>query len=210
VSGSFFVNNAQDGVTLRAPGGNLAKVVAALNAHAGVHLLSHGSGTVQGSTIAANAERGVHVETGFDLDLPSAVKKTVIVGNGADGIVVVANTVGMLLDGNSSAANGGHGIALMNAPDQTAITKNALVGNVRDGLFVDVAVQRTAVTQNSATGNAGSGLNVDNTLSTLTKNLAVGNLLSGIRTPSGAIDGGGNKAHDNLTPQQCTPPIVCP
>lgn len=210
VSASFFVGNGVDGIVLRAPGGVLTNLVSALNLQAGVHLLSNGDGKLQRGIVAANGKDGVRIEGAFGVNAPSAVKKSVIVGNGMDGIVVAANAVGMLFDGNVSAANGGHGVALMSAPDQTTLKKNALVGNVRDGLFVDVAVQTTAVTQTSALGNGGSGLNVDNVLSTLTKNLAVGNFLSGIRTPSGATDGGGNKAHDNIAPQQCTPPIACP
>ena len=131
-------------------------------------------------------------------------------GNAEDGVVVTADTVGMIFEGNVSGGNGGHGIALQSHPDSTTLKKNQLIGNVRDGVFVDVAVQTTAIVQNAAFGNGVSGFNVDNTTSTLTKNLVVANLASGIRTPFGAVDGGGNQAHDNLGSPQCTPPIACP
>lgn len=64
--------------------------------------------------------------------------------------------------------------------------------------------------QNKAFGNGTSGLNVGIAAATLAKNSAVGNQLSGITTPFGAIDGGGNTARDNVNDPQCTAPIVCP
>ncbi|MEO7438406.1 MAG: hypothetical protein ABI080_23215, partial [Candidatus Binatia bacterium] len=102
------------------------------------------------------------------------------------------------------------GIALMSSAAGTTLTKNDLVGNGSDGLFVDVIVQATAIVQNKAFGNGNSGLNVDIAAATLTKNVAVGNALDGIRTPFGAIDGGGNTARDNVNDPQCTAPIHCP
>jgi hypothetical protein len=210
VSASFFANNAQNGIALRAPGGTLTNVVAAGNVQAGVRLLSNGDGKLQGGTIARNGTDGVRIEGGFGVQAPASVKKTVIVGNVADGIAIAVSTVGLVLDGNVSAGNGSHGVALRTAPDQTTVKKNVLTGNTSDGLFIDTTVQTTAVTQTSASGNGGSGLNVDAAGSTLAKNVAVANLLNGIRTPFGAIDSGGNKAHDNVAPEQCTPPIVCP
>ncbi len=210
VTDSLFVGNVLEGFGSRGRGTLLTNVVAATNGGAGVRLGPDGDGRLQKSIVAGNGGDGVQITDGFGVSVPSAVKKTVIVGNRMDGIVVATNPVGMILEGNVAGANGGHGVALMSTPDRTTINKNMLVGNVSDGVFVDVAVQATSITRNTAPGNGGSGLNVDAAASTLAKNLAVANVLSGIRTPFGAIDGGGNEAHDNIAPQQCTPPIACP
>jgi hypothetical protein len=212
VKSSIFFGNGLDGIAtgVGAQGAALTKIVSAGNGEAGVESFSVSNSKLERSVIAANFADGVRLAAVVGVSAPAAVSKSIIVGNAEDGVVVTADTVGVIFDGNVSGGNGGHGIALQNHPDHTTLKKNQLIGNVRDGLFVDVPVQTTAIVQNAAVSNGVSGFNVDNATSTLTKNLAVANLASGIRTPSGASDGGGNQAHDNLASPQCTPPIACP
>lgn len=185
-------------------------MVAAVNGGVGVRFVTAGTGQLAKSLVAANTGDGVRLDDAFGALAPVILKKNEVVGNGANGILLAASAVGAILDGNLAGGNGGRGIALMSNPAATTLAKNDLVGNATDGLFVDVIVPATTVVQNRAVGNGGSGLNVDIAAATLTKNVAVGNQLNGIRTPFGAIDGGGNTARDNLADPQCEAPISCP
>jgi hypothetical protein len=210
VKSSIFCGNGGRGINVRARGSVVTNVVSAMNGDAGVRLSEGGGIKLERSIVARNFTDGVQVDDPIVVAVPSLLKKNVIVGNAEDGVITTTDAVGMVFDGNVSGGNGRHGIALTDHPLGTVLKKNQLIGNAGDGLFVDVPVQATAIVQNGALGNVGSGLNVDNTTSTLAKNRAVANLLNGIRTPFGAIDGGGNVADDNLAPPQCTPPIGCP
>ena len=88
------------------------------------------------------------------------------------------------------------------------MTKNTAIGNGGNGLFVDSVVGATTVTGNTADGNA-DGITVESATTTVAKNVADGNLDMGIDAPSGAIDGGGNKARHNGGAADCSPAIAC-
>ncbi len=107
VTASFFVGNGRDGLVAGAPGTVLTKIVSAQNVQAGVHLRSSGNGTLQGSIIAANREDGVRIDDTFGVLAPSVVKKSLIVGNQTDGIVLSANSVGISSTRTASAATAG-------------------------------------------------------------------------------------------------------
>ncbi|MEO6028037.1 MAG: right-handed parallel beta-helix repeat-containing protein [Candidatus Binatia bacterium] len=210
IKASVFYGNESDGLRVNDASAVLTNVVAAVNGGVGVRFVTAGTGQLAKSLVAANTGDGVRLDDAFGALAPVILKKNEVVGNGANGILLAASAVGAILDGNLAGGNGGRGIALMSNPAATTLAKNDLVGNATDGLFVDVIVQATTVVQNRAVGNGGSGLNVDIAAATLTKNVAVGNQLNGIRTPFGAIDGGGNTARDNLADPQCEAPISCP
>jgi hypothetical protein len=208
VSSSFFVANTGDGLTSKAPGGNLSNVTSAGNVGIGIRLTGSGNGKLQGGTVAANGNAGILIDGAFATLAPSIVKKTLIAGNENDGINLQANSTAMTFDSNFSGGNGNNGILLTNEPQATIVKRNVCVGNAGSGVLLDPDVTATSIVKNAAIGNVGAGFEIF-PFSTLAKNTAVGNAGFGISTPGGATDGGGNTAHDNGGAPQCSSPLVC-
>lgn len=210
VKASLFVGNEGGGLLTNGGSAVVTSVVATGNGGVGVFFVTAGTGQLTKSLAAANAGTGVRIADAFGVLAPVTIKKNEAFGNWGDGFLVASSAVGAVVDGNLSAGNAGRGVALTSNPAGTTVAKNDLVGNGSNGLFVDVSVGPTAIVQNKAIGNGTAGVSVGIATATLTKNSAVGNQLSGIQTPFGAIDGGGNTARDNVNDPQCTAPIVCP
>jgi nitrous oxidase accessory protein NosD len=85
----------------------------------------------------------------------------------------------------------------------TVVRHNVLRGN-RDGIFVLETAQNTLIQDNLALASEDDGIDVDSPLTTLTGNHALHNGDLGIEAVFGVSDGGGNKAHGNGNPAQCT------
>ena len=73
-----------------------------------------------------------------------------------------------------------------------------------DGITVDAEARHTILRRNSASQSNDDGFDVEGSTTKLTKNSAVRNRDLGIEAVRGVIDGGGNIAHHNGDPRQCT------
>jgi hypothetical protein len=207
ISASFFVGTGGDGLDSQAARLAASKLVATLNDGSGVVLAGAEGASLKASTLAATGAAGVRIQA----PLPAAAVTTNLAGgNSGDGIALAAQGSGYAIGGNTVGGNGGHGIAVLGTSSANATAKNTAIGNSANGVFVDTAAGATTVAANRAIGNGGYGIAVDVAAGTLAKNVAIANVLSGITTPFGATDGGGNKARDNAVEPQCGPPISCP
>src|SRR6185369_8588474 len=114
VKSSICFGNGFDGIAIGtgAQGVALTKIVSAGNGRAGVESFSVNNSKLERSVIAANFADGVRLAAVVGVSAPAVVSKSMIVGNVGDGVVVTADTVGLIFDGNVSGGNGGHGIAL--------------------------------------------------------------------------------------------------
>jgi parallel beta-helix repeat protein len=65
-------------------------------------------------------------------------------------------------------------------------------------------VSNTLLERNIAIGAGDDGIDVDSTTTSLRRNTANRNGDLGIEAVPGVIDGGGNQAHGNGNPAQCT------
>lgn len=204
VSGTFAVANGGDGVAVRALNTTLTNITSTANAANGITVIPAAStATIQSSTVAGNQQDGIRA----DAD-QVAVSKTTVAGNLLDGVETRSSGAGVTLAGNVADGNGGDGLGIHELSQANAMTKNTAIGNGGNGLFVDSVVGATTVTGNTADGNA-DGITVESATTTVAKNVADGNLDMGIDAPSGAIDGGGNKARHNGGAADCSPAIAC-
>jgi parallel beta-helix repeat protein len=73
-----------------------------------------------------------------------------------------------------------------------------------DGVTVDAEARHTILRRNSASQSKDDGFDVEGSTTKVTKNSAVRNRDLGIEAVPGVIDGGGNIAHHNGDPRQCT------
>jgi parallel beta-helix repeat protein len=73
-----------------------------------------------------------------------------------------------------------------------------------DGVAVDAEARHTILRRNSASRSNDDGFDVEGSTTKLTKNRAVRNRDLGIEAVRGVIDGGGDIAHHNGDPRQCT------
>ena len=73
-----------------------------------------------------------------------------------------------------------------------------------DGIAVDAEAKHTILRRNSASHSRDDGFDVEGSTTKITKNSAVRNRDLGIEAVRGVIDGGGNIAHHNGDPRQCT------
>jgi parallel beta-helix repeat protein len=204
ISDTFAVSNGGDGFAVRSIDTQLTKTTATTNAGNGVSVTSEATtAKVQASTAARNQLDGILAEADTD-----TIAKSTIAGNVLDGVETRSPGTGATLAGNVADGNGGDGLGIHEASHTNAMTKNVATGNGGNGLFVDSTVGPTTVAGNTADGNV-DGITVASTTATLTKNVAEGNLDMGIDAPSGRIDGGGNKAHDNGGAADCSNGISC-
>ena len=73
-----------------------------------------------------------------------------------------------------------------------------------DGMRVDAGTDGTVLERNLAFGAGDDGIQVDSAAAVLTGNAAFFNHDLGIEAVAGVTDGGGNRAHGNGNPAQCT------
>jgi parallel beta-helix repeat protein len=85
----------------------------------------------------------------------------------------------------------------------TVVRHNLLRAN-GDGVFVLDTAENTLIEGNLALASQDDGIDVDSPSTTLTGNHALNNSDLGIEAVFGVTDGGGNKAHGNGNPAQCT------
>jgi parallel beta-helix repeat protein len=116
----------------------------------------------------------------------------------AHNVVVDARHVGITLGIHDPFIGGAHNTVL----------GNLVKGSRVDGIVVVRKDHGSLLTGNTVIGSGDDGFDVDSRTTTLTGNRAVRNDDHGIETVFGVIDGGGNKAHGNGNPLQCTN-IVC-
>ena len=84
------------------------------------------------------------------------------------------------------------------------VRRNRVRGAGRDGFYVAAKDGHSLLRRNTAIGARGDGFDVNSRSATLTRNQAAHNGGLGIEAVAGVIDGGGNRAHANGDPLQCT------
>ena len=88
------------------------------------------------------------------------------------------------------------------------VRRNVVRDSHVDGFLVGKKDRHSLLKHNVAKGAGDDGFDIESRSTTLTRNRAVRNADLGIEAVPSVIDGGGNRAHDNGDPRQCTN-IVC-
>jgi parallel beta-helix repeat protein len=114
-----------------------------------------------------------------------------------------------LVSGNVVGRARGTGIRLGVPPDvfggdDTVVRGNLVKRSGDDGFLVAEKDDHSVLKRNIARRNGDDGFDVESDSATLTRNRAVRNADLGIEAVAGVTDGGGNKAHGNGDPAQCT------
>jgi parallel beta-helix repeat protein len=143
------------------------------------------------------------------------VRHNLVTGTGFFGDPETAG-LGLFIDGGDSNAvdanvvNGGRGPALFvaqweapSAPSHTTLTGNVANSRADDGIRVESGAVETLVARNLADRNGDDGIDVA-AGTTVARNSADHNHDLGIEAAPGVTDGGGNRAHGNGDPRQCT------
>jgi parallel beta-helix repeat protein len=89
-------------------------------------------------------------------------------------------------------------------PNRTAVRGNVVRDAGADGVRVDATTEGTVLERNHAFGAGEDGIQVDSASASLTRNSAFFNHDLGIEAVPGVTDGGGNRAHGNGNPVQCS------
>ena len=89
-------------------------------------------------------------------------------------------------------------------PNRIAVRGNVVRDAGADGVRVDAATEGTVLERNHAFGDGDDGIQVDSASASLTSNSAFFNHDLGIEAVPGVTDGGGNRAHGNGNPAQCS------
>jgi parallel beta-helix repeat protein len=127
--------------------------------------------------------------------------------------IAVEGGRGNLVVGNVVGRARGTGIRLGVPPDvfggdDTVVRRNLVKRSGDDGFLVAEKDDHSVLKRNIARRNGDDGFDVESDSATLTRNRAVRNGDLGIEAVAGVTDGGGNKAHGNGDPAQCSN-IVC-
>lgn len=118
-----------------------------------------------------------------------------------------------VIDSNSVSGDRTQGIRIgapaalvpTNRPtDGNVVTANLVTGSGLDGFAVDPVATGTIVDGNTASSNGGDGLMIQSASTTVRSNAANDNANYGIEAVAGVTDGGGNTAHGNRGPAQCS------
>ncbi|HVD96870.1 MAG TPA: T9SS type A sorting domain-containing protein [Cytophagaceae bacterium] len=145
------------------------------------------------------------IPNGFDVNTagPSTIKGLVIknftafavIINGTNGNSILGNYIGIDVDGNTIAANGFHGLTLVNSDNNTiggtaAIDRNVISGNSQHGISIESGSDNNTILGNyiglNAAGNADKGngqhgIYIDNSIGNIiNQNIISGNTLNGI------------------------------
>ena len=125
-----------------------------------------------------------------------------------DGIAI-ENGSGNLVARNVILDARKHGIYLgLNEPPiggvDNVVRRNVARGSGEDGFKVRSKDHHSLLKGNLARRSGDDGFDVESSSTKLVRNRAVGNDDLGIEAVPGVIDGGGNQAHGNGNPAQCT------
>jgi parallel beta-helix repeat protein len=199
------------------------------NPHNGINIGESSRSLIKGNVFSRNGDEGVLVEGGARFRLTrnrfarngggitlgpsnrSVVARNRIVGGGdgirvekghdnlvAANLVVRTRHVGITLGIHDPFIGGAHNL----------VRGNVVRRSRGDGIVVVRKDRHSALIRNVVTRSGDDGFDVDSPTTTLTGNRARRNADLGIEAVFGVIDGGGNKAHGNGNPLQCTN-IVC-
>jgi parallel beta-helix repeat protein len=100
------------------------------------------------------------------------------------------------------------GMTLVDSDDNTIRSNRFVDQRGGDGLAIDANSDRNLVLRNVASNNRGNGIHTDNPTTFFRGNVANDNGQRGIDAPTGAVDGGGNRAAGNGDPAECLG-VVC-
>jgi parallel beta-helix repeat protein len=194
------------------------------NAHNGINTSHSRRNLIKGNLFSRNGDEAILMEGGnhFQVTANRVVRngagitlgpgsRNVITRNrvfrGRDGIriekgrgnlvahnLVVAAQVGIRLGIHEPFIGGTHNV----------LRRNLVRDSRRDGFVVVKKDTHSLLVGNIAKGAGDDGFDVESRSATLTSNLAVRNADLGIEAVFGVINGGGNKAHGNGNPLQCT------
>jgi parallel beta-helix repeat protein len=126
------------------------------------------------------------------------------------GVVLWEGHDDLFADNRVFENGGAGGIAMTDAHDNV-IARNHVMRNTADGIEVGPTFHDPSnilVEANRAQGNGDDGIDVEAPGTTVTTNLAAGNLDLGIEAVPGVIDGRANRAFHNGNPLQCLN-VVC-
>lgn len=165
--------------------------------------------TVVGNAVTRNPNRGIAVSANTNAVLSNVVGDAGIFLNFSNGSRVEGNfsygvdRAGIGLQNSSNNAIRGNtttrnseGIGIHEGSQDNVIQRNWSSGNSDFGIQVDLGSTGNSILNNVANANGAEGIHVDQPLTTVTGNTANRNGGFGIYAP-GAVDGGGNTAHDN-------------
>jgi parallel beta-helix repeat protein len=89
-------------------------------------------------------------------------------------------------------------------PNRTTVRGNVVRDAGGDGVLVDAGTEGTVLERNLVFAASDDGIRADSAAAVLTRNGAFFNHDLGIEAVPGVTDGGGNRAHGNGNPAQCT------
>jgi parallel beta-helix repeat protein len=199
------------------------------NAQPGIHVaFDSNNNLIMGNVISRN-DPGIALERADR----NRVRRNRFVGNGASVLIVPGSrnviSRNRILRGDSGIGiEGGRGnlvarnilvrprrtgvyLAIQHPPiggTNNVVRRNLVKGSGGDGFLVRQEDHRSLLKHNVAKRAGDDGFDVRSRSTTLTKNQAVHNNDLGIEAVPSVIDGGGNKAHGNGDPRQCTN-VVC-
>jgi parallel beta-helix repeat protein len=199
------------------------------NAHTGIKPVGSTNSVIKGNLVARNGDEGLLMEggEGFRIRHNRLVRngggitlgpgsRNVITQNrvfrGHEGIriekghgnlvahnvIVHARRVGIRLGIKHPLLGGAHNV----------VRRNVVRDSRVDGFLVGKKDRHSLLKHNVAKGAGDDGFDIQSRSTTLTRNRAVRNADLGIEAVPSVIDGGGNRAHDNGDPRQCTN-VVC-
>ena len=171
------------------------------------------------NTLTATADGIIVIQSDGNEVSRNTVLATGTFGDPADFGVGVLIDAGSreLVAGNTLANGRGPGVMVGVPPelepspgpvDGNVVVRNAISHDGGDGIQVAAIAQDTALRHNVAERNGADGLDVLSPSTTIARNAANRNAAFGIEAVPGVTDGGGNIAHANGNPVQCTG-VVC-
>jgi parallel beta-helix repeat protein len=180
IEGNLFLRNGDEGILME--GGERFRVTRnRFVQNGGGITLGPGSRNVIADNRVSRGRDGIRVEKGHD---------NVV----ADNVVVNTRHVGITLGIHDPFIGGTHNL----------VRRNLVRDSRVDGFVVVKKDTHSLLSGNIAEGAGDDGFDVDSRSAKLTNNRAMGNADLGIEAVFGVIDGGGNAAHGNGNPMQCT------
>jgi parallel beta-helix repeat protein len=167
----------------------------------GIFLTGSDNNTIERNKTKGNGNVGINVQSDSDDNTIDANTASRIDGDG----IVVVNGIRNRVKQNTVNGNGSVGIGLFDTGDNI-VEENTTKGNGDDGISVNSSSTDTVLRANHTDDNGDDGIDVnasDNGTS-IGDNRANDNDDLGIEAEPGVDDAGGNRAHGNGDPQQCT------
>jgi parallel beta-helix repeat protein len=180
IQGNLFSRNQQSATFITASDRNQVRRNRCVRNEACI-IVGNGNGNV----IARNRARGDRAGIGLEKGRRNVVSRNVVRGARLDGIY----------------------LGLQNPPiggGDNVVRRNRVRGSDGDGFAVRKKDGHSLLRRNIAKRNGDDGFDVGSPSTKLTSNRAVRNHDLGIEAVPGVIDGGGNVAHHNGDPRQCT------